>query len=101
MGFKHRSIASVEAYADKPVREDYETDEAFQADLKEWEEAQKGPDFGRNDEDAEHGPGTSGWVNPDSVTGPSFGGEFVDAGPAVKGVKLGHDEDPEHGPGVQ
>lgn len=70
MSFKGRSIKKVDAYADKPVREDYETQEAFEADLKEWEEAQKGPNPGGHDEDAEHGPGVTGWVDPDTVTGP-------------------------------
>ena len=69
MSFKGRSIASVEAYADKPVREDYDTDMEFEDDLKEWEEAQKGVQFDHGDEDVEHGPG-HGWVNPDTVTGP-------------------------------
>lgn len=70
MSFKGRSIAKVEAYADKPVREDYETDEEFQKDLAEWEEAQKGVQFDHGDEDAEHGPGVNGWAHPDTVTGP-------------------------------
>ena len=57
MPFKGRSIAKVDAYADKPIREDFSTDEEFAAALAEWEEAQKGPNPGGHDEDAEHGPG--------------------------------------------
>lgn len=70
MAFKNRSIASKEEFADRPVRSDYENDEDFARDLAEWEEAQKGPDPGGHDEDAEHGPGVTGWVDPDSITGP-------------------------------
>ena len=70
MPFKGRSIASKEAFADKPVREDFESQEEFDKALAEWEEAQKGPNPGGHDEDAEHGPGVTGWVNPDTITGP-------------------------------
>lgn len=81
------SIASVEAFADKPVREDFETQEEFDAALAEWEEAQKGPQFDHGDEDAEHGPGVTGWVNPDTVTGPGVEGvkgKYVPEGPGAQ-----------------
>ena len=70
MPFKGRSIAKKEEFADRPVRADYESDEEFAQDLVEWEEAQKGPQFDHGDEDAEHGPGVTGWVDPDTITGP-------------------------------
>ena len=83
MGFNGRSIASVQAFADKPIREDYATEEEFLKDLAEWEEAQKGPNPDGHDEDTEHGPGVTGWGDPDTVTGPAFGGTFVNEGPGV------------------
>lgn len=70
MSFKWRSLGSKEEFADRPVRADFETDEEFAQALVEWEEAQKGPQFDHNDEDAEHGPGVTGWVDPDTITGP-------------------------------
>lgn len=70
MAFENRTIAKKEELADRPVRADFETDEAFAVALAEWEEAQKGPAPGGHDEDAEHGPGVAGWTDPDTVTGP-------------------------------
>ena len=70
MAFEHHTIASKEEFVDKPIREDYATEEEFLADLKEWEEAQLGPNPGGHDEDADHGPGVAGWSDPDLTHGP-------------------------------
>ena len=70
MSFENRTIDSKEAFADKPVREDFETEEEFLAELKEWEEAQTGPNPGGHEEDAAHGPGVTGWADPDLTHGP-------------------------------
>lgn len=79
----------VKAYADKPRREDYESQEAFEKDLKEWEENQVVPKMSEYDWDAEHGPAVDG-----------VKGKFVNEGPGVAHPDHGHDEDAEHGPGV-
>ena len=69
MSFEGRSIDKVEAFADRPVRADFESDEEFAVALVEWEDAQKGPNPGGHEDDVEHGPG-HGWVDPDRVSGP-------------------------------
>ena len=69
MSFEGRTIDSQEAFADRPVRDDFESDEEFAVALAEWEDAQKGPNPGGHEDDVEHGPG-HGWVDPDCVSGP-------------------------------
>lgn len=72
----------VEAFADRPVRSDFDSDEAFAKALAEWEENQKEPHPSDYDWDAEHGPAYDEKLN----------GAHPDHGYA---------DDVEHGPGVQ
>ena len=89
----------VDAFADKPRREDYESEAAFQADLKEWEENQVVPRMSEHDWDAEHGPAYD-----EKLKGahPDHGyADDVEHGPAFDTEPKGHTDDVEHGPGVQ
>lgn len=69
MAFKHRTISKVNAVASVPHRADFETDEEYLAAVEEYNAALTEEPEG-HDEDAEHGPGVTGWVDPDTVTGP-------------------------------
>lgn len=72
----------IDAFADKPKREDFATETEYLAELKDWEENQTVPKMSEHDWDAEHGPAYDEKLN----------GPHPDHGYA---------DDVEHGPGVQ
>ena len=72
----------IEAFANRPERKDFESDEEFSKALVEWEENQTVPRMSEHDWDAEHGPAYDEKLN----------GPHPDHGYA---------DDVEHGPGVE
>ena len=69
MAFKHRTIKKEDAVASLPHRVDFDTEAEYLAAVEEYNAALTEEPDGYTD-DAEHGPGATGWEDPDTVTGP-------------------------------
>lgn len=69
MAFKHRTIAKVDAVASLPHRVDFETEEEYLQAVEEYNAALTEEPDGHT-EDSDHGPGVTGWTDPDTVSGP-------------------------------
>ena len=69
MAFKNRTIKKVDAVASLPHRVDFETEAEYLQAVEEYNAALTEEPAGHTD-DVEHGAGVTGWVDPDTVTGP-------------------------------